>query len=40
MGKAGIVAIILCEMAMQPTYTPMNAKGQYHLVTLAKGHWV
>ena len=32
------ITIIVCDMDMQPTSTPMNAKGQGHLVTLANGH--
>ena len=32
------VTFIVCEMDMQPTSTPVNAKGQCHLMTLAKGH--
>ena len=36
------VTIIICDMEMQSASTPMNAKGQGHLVTLAKGHlgWI
>ena len=34
------VTIIICDMEMQSTSTPVNAKGQGHLVTWAKGHLV
>ena len=46
MENAGImqfsVTIIICTMEMQSASTPVNAKGQGHLVTLAKGHlgWI
>ena len=48
MGKAEIVHfsvavivcdIIVCDMEMQSTSTPRNAKGQGHLVTLANSHF-
>ena len=32
------VTVIICDMEMQSTSAPMNAKGQGLLVTGAKGH--
>ena len=36
------VTITICDMEMQSTSNPMNAKGQAHLVNWAKGHsgWI
>ena len=33
------VIIIICDLKMQLTSTLMNAYGQGHLLTLAKGHF-
>ena len=36
------VIISMCDIEMQSTSIPMNAKGHGHLVTLAEGHmgWI
>ena len=33
------IAVVLCDMEMQWTFTFVNCTGQGHLVTLGKGHF-